>query len=233
MKEIVGRYVAARAKNGETLGVGSGSTAEAVLNGLIERSKKEKLELSAVTTSFRSALLCEEAGITVLPLTSKQKISWAFDGADEVDPDMRLIKGAGAAILPEKILAVRAGGITAVITEEKLVKRLGERSAVPVEVLPEAIFDIEAKLKTLGAKEVTLRHGTGKFGPVITEHGNMLLDARFDSIPIDLSDRIKVLSGVVETGIFTGLTRDVIVAKKTGVFILRKSPSGVTEEKVG
>ena len=146
------------------------------------------------------------------------RLNWAFDGADEVDSSFRMIKGRGAAMLAEKIIAERAEGrLFIVVTEEKLVDRLGSKFAVPIEVIPEAIMLVMPALRALGAAEVTVRKATTKYGPTISEHNNLIVDARFDRIEDDLPVRIKNLTGVVEHGLFFGYTNEVFVAKSDGV----------------
>jgi len=219
MKELVASYIASRIQDGQLVGLGSGSTAELTILKIGERVKKEGLKVRALTTSIRGAMLASDAGISVLDLTSDLKPDFAFDGADEVDPDLRLIKGNGAAIVREKIVSRRSGGFTVIVTAEKLVMKLGEKFAVPVEILPAALPDVRAALKKFSPVEVTLRSGTGKFGPIITDSGGLILDVRFTpGIAADMEQRLKQITGVVETGIFTSDAKEVIVAKDGALF---------------
>jgi ribose 5-phosphate isomerase A len=219
MKELVGEYIARRVVDGQVLGIGSGTTVEAALIKIGERIKQEGLKLRGVATSFKSESLARAVGIDVVPLSAGLVPELAFDGADEVDTTHRLIKGKGAAITREKILARRAGGITVLVTAEKLVSSLGEKFPVPVEFLPDAYADLIRELSGFPLTEIKLREGSGKFGPVVTEHGNFLLDLYFSStVPQSFEQEVKQLPGVVESGVFQGLASEVIVARDRGLF---------------
>ena len=221
---LLSAAIASRVQSGETLGIGSGRTVEAALELIGERIKSEGLEVWGVPTSYRSQMVAERAGITVLPLSSTRTISWAFDGADEVDPALNLIKGRGAAMLPEKIVAHRAGGIVVIVTQEKLVSKLA--GAIPVEVIPGAIHDVIASLAALGATEVVLRKATEKYGPVIAESGNLVVDVTFPVVEPALEREMKALVGVVETGLFCGYSREVLVADERGLALHKRQSSG-------
>ena len=221
MKELIAHELARRVKDGEILGVGTGSTVDAALRAIGERVRKESLRLSVVPTSYQSAWACQDLGLTVLNPGFRGKLAWGFDGADEVDARLRLIKGKGAAMLQEKILAARCQKFIVIVDESKLVQKLGEKASVPVEVIPEAVILAEEGLRKLGATEVTLRNCTGgKHGPVITEAGNVVYDAKFSAISDTLERDIKAIVGVVESGIFTTLASEVLVAGASGVFSL-------------
>lgn len=225
MKEIVGREIAGRVKDGQILGVGTGSTVDAAIDAIAARVRSEGLRVSALTTSYQSAVTLGRSGIAVLdPLSYDGEVHWGFDGADEVDPRHRLIKGKGGAQLREKILAARCGEFVVIVDESKLVRRLGERTAVPVEVVPEALGRVTSDLGKLGASEVTLRSGLpGKHGPVISEAGNLILDARFPEIGDSLERDLKCLVGVVESGLFFSYATEVLVAGGDGVRSLEKA----------
>lgn len=220
MKSVVAQALAERVQSGQVLGIGSGSTVEACLEAIGKRIKEEKLVVFGVTTSVYSARCAQAVGIQVLDARSDVAVSWAFDGADEVDPQFNLIKGAGGAMLQEKILARRAGGLIVVATEDKQVAKLGEKFPVPVEVIPEAAGYVEAQLRKLGANEVKMRSGTGIYGTVITEQGNLILDVRFGNITAETEASIKLITGVVDSGLFFGLTKEVLIAGKNGVTVL-------------
>ena len=173
-------------------------------------------------TSIRTARQATDAGVRVLSNFSDLEISWAFDGADEVDPELNLIKGRGAAMLPEKIVAKRTKHFVVIVTEEKLVKNLGEKFAVPIEVIPEALSLVKSELKSFNPEKITLRTSDAKYGPTITENGNLILDVKFSSIPNAYEKDLKAITGVVETGLFIGLKPEVIVAKGGGIEILGK-----------
>lgn len=217
MKQQVAKALAARVADGDVIGIGSGSTVELAVTAIGERVAAEGLKISGVPTSLRTAAHASEAGITILSPLTDVPISWAFDGADEVDPEFRMIKGRGAAMLNEKIIARRAQHLLIIVTEEKLVEKLGSVHPVPIECIPEARFLIERDLKALGAKEIVLRAAENKYGPVITEHNNIILDVRFEDISPELDRDIQSITGVVETGLFLGFNQELIVASKDGL----------------
>ena len=217
MKELVAREIASRVKDGEVLGVGTGTTVDLALGFIGERVKKENLTLHVVPTSYQSAWKCQEIGLHVLYPGFRGELAWGFDGADEVNDKLWLIKGKGGALLQEKILAARCKKFIVIVDESKIVKKLGEKCAVPVEVIPEASKLVEDGLKKLGALEITLRQGTGKHGPIITERGNIILDARFGEIHENSERDIKSICGVVDNGLFIGYAHEVLVAGSAGV----------------
>lgn len=219
MKELVAREIAGRVKDGDVLGIGTGSTVDLALVEIGERIRREGIRVSALTTSLQSAMSCGKFGIHLLdPLSYEGELTWGFDGADEVDDRLRLIKGKGAAILREKIVAERCKCFVVIVDDSKLVSRLGEKCPVPVEVIPEALHTVKQRLTSLGASSVVLRDGLpGKHGPVITEKGNILLDVMFSSIS-DTADRdIKGIAGVVETGLFFTHASEVLVGGASGI----------------
>ena len=232
MKEIVARALAKRIQDGETIGVGSGSTAEAAVSAIGRRVAEEGLRVTGVPTSHRTAMFASQAGVSILSPLSDVKISWAFDGADEVDPRFRLIKGNGAAMLNEKILGVRAEKFVVIVTENKLVDSLGKNFPIPVEVIPAAHAYVREQLLKLGARDVTIRAAERKYGPVITENGNLVLDARFDSIPDTLEREINTIVGVVENGLFFNLTDELLVAREDGVWSRTLVDGKVQEELI-
>ena len=217
MKERVAEEIAKRVKNGDVLGVGTGSTVDLALIRIGERVKAEKLTVHVVPTSYESAWDCEQRGLHVLSPGYLQELSWGFDGADEVDPELSLVKGRGGAMLKEKILAAKCKKFVVIVDDSKLVKKLGEKFPIPVEVIPEARGLVERKLKSLGAKTIELREGGKKHGPVITEAGNIILDCTFGSLSKNSERDIKSIVGVVESGLFIGYASEVLIGSEAGV----------------
>jgi ribose 5-phosphate isomerase A len=195
-------------KDGFIVGLGSGSTAAFAIEALGDRVKEEKLCIMGVPTSYQAFLLAVECGIPVTTLDEHPEINVTIDGADQVTPELNLIKGMGAALAREKIVAAASKLNIIIADEKKKVKLLGENGqVVPVEVLPFAISLVKRKIVEAGGKPV-LREGKGKLGPVITDNGNALLDTVFGEIknPAELEVKLKMIPGVVETGLFVGLT---------------------------
>lgn len=216
LKERVGIELVKTIQDGETIGAGTGTTVTAALDALSKRVKEEGLSVKVVPTSYQTAWRCAEIGLEVLSPLSVEMLSWSFDGADEVDPQLRLIKGRGGAMLQEKLIAAKSKRFVIAIDETKLVKRLGEKQPIPVEVVPGAVGLVTRQLKKLAATEVLVREAVAKNGPVITEAGNVILDARFSKIEDTLEQEIRSIIGVVESGLFIGYASEVLVGKADG-----------------
>jgi len=217
MKEKVAQEIARRVKDGDVLGVGTGTTVDAALTAIGARVKQEGLKVTVVPTSLQSAWRCQELGFTVMYPAYHGRLSWGFDGADQVTKERWAIKGKGGALLQEKILAKRCDTFVIIVDDSKVVTKLGVGCPVPVEVIPEGRILAEEGLKALGAGDLAIRTGTGKHGPVITEGGNIIIDATFSTISENLEEQIKKIVGVVDSGLFIGYAAEVIVASANGI----------------
>jgi len=209
-KQKVAEKIAEKVKDGDVLGVGSGSTVYLSLIAIAEKIKAEKLNIKAIPTSIEISMFCSKLGI---PLTSmvEARPDWLFDGADEVDPNHSLIKGRGGAMFKEKLLISSSPKNYIIIDESKWVQKLGSNFPVPIEVFPPALLHVEAELEKLGAI-LNLRPAKGKDGPIITENGNLILDAHFKDIPADMELKIKSITGVIESGLFINYNVEILVA---------------------
>ena len=227
MKEAAGRAaVDALVKSGMKLGLGTGSTAIHAIRRVGELLSRGLLrDVSAFPTSFQSEIECERLGIPVYPLNSRELsggLDITIDGADEVDPRHHVIKGGGGALLVEKIAAYASAAYAITVDESKLVDHLGTGFPVPVEVIPEARLTVVRAIEKLGA-QAALREALRKAGPVITEHGNLLLDVRFTE-PVDpaaMEQAINQIPGVVENGFFTRIRPAVYIARAGGTVEVR------------
>ena len=209
-------------KDGMVVGLGTGSTATFAITALGEKVA-QGLKIEAIATSERSAQLAERSGITLTDFAHRQQIDLTIDGADEVElGTLNLIKGLGGALFREKLVASASKRLIIVVDETKLVKSLGKRTAVPVEVVPFGWQLTSKRLKDLGA-EPELRLTEGK-KPYITDNSNYILDCRFGAISDSdgLADQISRTIGVVESGLFIKMTSLVIAGKSTGIEILRR-----------
>ena len=223
-KEVVGRAFAEIVEDGMCLGVGSGSTVEIAVKVLGDRVRQEGLSLSCIATSPRSSMMADSAGLVVLSSFADVSLDIAFDGADEVDEACNLIKGGGAALLQEKIVAQRAGrNLIVLATEDKLVKQLGSKFPIPIEIIPSACQFIQKQLSVLGAKDMSLREASGKYGPLTTDNGNFILDIKLADVSAELEKEIISIPGIVETGLFYGYTKELLIASTDGK-LLRKIP---------
>jgi ribose 5-phosphate isomerase A len=194
-------------KDGFIVGLGSGSTAAYAIEALGERIRRERLSVLGVPTSYQAFLLAVKHEIAVTTLEEHPTINLTIDGADQIDPNLNLIKGMGGALTREKIVASASKQNIIIADASKKVKVLGENGhPVPVEILPFAISLARRKIEEIGGKPV-LREGKGKVGPVITDNGNVIMDAAFGLVekPAALEERLKMVSGVVESGLFVGL----------------------------
>ena len=223
-KERAGVWAAAQVMDGMTVGLGTGSTAAHFVRALAKRIQDEDLKIQMAASSFSIAILAGELGLPLLSLDQVDHLDVYADGADEVDPQKRLIKGRGAAMVREKILAHVAKRFLVLIEPIKCVERLGVRFPVPVETLPFAQNLVRHELTALGASSVTLRMATEKDGPVITDQGNFVLDARFPkSVEVaGLEPMLDAIPGVVGHGLFARYSKRITVAigHATGVEVV-------------
>ena len=217
----VDRYV----RSGMRLGLGTGSTAAAMLDALGERLAAGALtDIAGVPTSAATAARCGELGIPLLALDDVAELDLVIDGADEVDPQLDLIKGLGGAHLREKVVAAAAREMVVVADETKLVSRLGERAPLPVEVIPFALPVTERLLRGLGW-EPELRIDDGL--PFVTDEGNRVLHCRRGEWvdPHALAADVSEVPGVVAHGFFLGYASAAVVATRDGVRELRRPAS--------
>ena len=215
MKQEVGKAAAARVQSGSIVGLGTGSTTAYMIQFLGDRLKSGELkDIIGIPTSFQAEVLAKQYSIPLTTLDAVDRIDIAIDGADEVDPQKNLIKGGGAAHTREKIVDYLAEQFIVVVDSSKVVDRLGSSFPVPVEVIPMAIAPVMRALKKLGGNP-ELRMGIRKAGPVITDQGNMVIDVKFDTIddPAGLEKILNNIPGVLENGIFVGVTDLVLVGE--------------------
>lgn len=207
--------------SGMKIGLGTGSTAMPAVKRLSERIEDGTLkDIKAVATSFQTTLACEELGIPVYTLNDRAiagHLDLTIDGADEIDLNNNLIKGGGAALLREKIVAYNSTNYAIVADESKAVETEGTKFPLPVEIIGEARVPVMKELEKLGAKSV-LREGVKKAGPVITDNGNMILDCTWENPvdPAEMEEKINRITGVVECGFFTKLKPVAFIAHADG-----------------
>jgi ribose 5-phosphate isomerase A len=217
-KKAAGEAAADLVESGMVVGLGTGSTVAWTIKWLGARVLDEGLDFLGVPTSYQAENLAIDSGIRLTTLNQHPDLDLAIDGADQVDFNLFVIKGGGAAHTREKVVACSARMFVIVVDESKFVERLNH--AVPVEVLPFAARLAERRLKALGGMPV-LRLGKMKDGPVITDNGNFVMDVDFGTIedPMALATRISPIPGVVEHGIFDNLD-ELYLARKDEVAII-------------
>ncbi len=217
-KRAVGEKVAEWVASGMRLGLGTGSTAAWAIRAIGRRVREEGLQIVGVPTSYAAEQLARAEGIPLVTLADVEALDLAFDGADEVSPELHLIKGRGAAHTREKVVATQAQRFIVLVDASKLVDRLGTRCPVPVEVLPMAATPVMRQLRRMGAEPV-LRMGKAKDGPVVTDQGFWVIDAHFPEgieDPQALAVTLSTMPGVLEHGLFLGLATDVLVGQTDG-----------------
>ena len=219
MKQAVATAAVDQIKDGMVLGLGSGSTAALMIQGLgAKLAAGELKDIVGVTTSFQGEVLAAELGIPLRSLNAVDRIDLAIDGADEVDAAFQLIKGGGACHVQEKLVACRADRFVVVVDSTKLVDRLNLDFLLPVEVLPGAWRQVQAQLQAMGGN-ADLRMATRKAGPVVTDQGNLVLDVKFNggiADPVGLERDLNNLPGVLENGLFVNLADEVLVGEING-----------------
>ena len=202
-KQRIAKKIAARVKDGDVIGFGSGSTSYLATIEIAERVKKEGLNITAIPTSHEITMLCNQLGLVTSTLMQK-KPDWCFDGADEVNSKNWLVKGRGAAMFKEKLNIANSKENYILVDDSKFVENLCDKFPIPVEVFPSSVNCVREALFNMGAESVIMRLAQKKDGPVITENGNLILDAVFRNVNENLEKELKSIVGVIETGLFIG-----------------------------
>lgn len=216
LKKIAGYEAAKQVKDGEVVGLGTGSTTHYFINRLGERIISEEIEILGIPTSYQSFFIARDSGIQLTTL-EEHDIDIAVDGADEVDPNFNLIKGGGAAHTIEKVVDNAARKFIVIVDESKMVEELG-RFPVPVEVIPQALKVVKKSLMELDGVP-SLRMAQKKDGPVITDNGNFIIDTKFEKIiePSQLEKDVNHIPGVLDNGIFSNIVDEVIIGTSNGI----------------
>jgi ribose 5-phosphate isomerase A len=219
-KQAAARAAAELVEPGSIVGLGSGSTATYAIRFLGERVR-DGLKIVGVPTSQKTKQLAEQLGIPLATLDEQPQIDIDVDGADEIDPQLNLIKGGGGALLREKVIASASRRLIVVGDSSKQVARLG-KFPLPVEVIPFAQLLVAKRIAVLGA-QVSLRGGaTGN--PYVTDEGHHILDCTFGEIadPVALAERLRAIPGVVEHGLFIGMAEMALIGRAAQVIQLRR-----------
>ena len=219
-KEAAARASLQFVKDGQVVGLGTGSTAAYFIKLLAEQVKNG-LRVRGIPTSVRSRELAQSLGIPLTTLDECQEIAVTVDGADEVDPQLRLIKGGGGAMLREKIVASATEKLVIVADASKQVAVLG-RFPLPVEVIPFAQMLVSKRIAALGA-DVSVRKGEDGT-PYVTDENNHILDCKFGQISDadGLARKLSEMPGVVEHGLFIGMASVVLFARGSEIVELRR-----------
>lgn len=211
-KQLVAQHAAQLVKNGMTVGLGTGSTANCFIEALAQRQQQEHLNIKVVSSSIPSSINAQALGLPLIAIEHIKQLDLYVDGADEVTPDLTLLKGRGMDLVREKILAEAAEQFLVLVDNSKFVSRIGERFAIPIEVMPFAWQAVKQRLEAIGATG-DLRK-TSSDAVFITAHGSVVLDMNFpNDIPhAELNSLLNNNAGIVEHGIFYQLASAVFWA---------------------
>jgi ribose 5-phosphate isomerase A len=211
--------------DGSLIGLGSGRAAQAFVKALGERVRSGRLRVRGVPTSEETKKLAQQERIPLVSLAQSGILDATVDGADEVDPNLDLIKGYGRALVREKIVAASSRRLIILVGDEKLVPRLGSRGKLPVEVTPFALPLCERRLHELRCQPVPYVHEGSLF---VTDNGNHILDCRIDPIgdATRLEKDIRAIPGVVGTGLFLGMADAVLVGDRRDFRLIEERQRG-------
>lgn len=191
-------------KNNFVVGLGSGTTAAYAIKEIGKKIKREKICVLAIPTSYQAFNLAIEQGIPLTTLEEYPTLDLTIDGADQIDNELNMIKGMGGALSREKIVASASKELIIIADKTKKVEFLGENNhPIPIEVLTFAVPTVTSRIREIKGKPI-LRESNKKVGPVITDNGNVIIDASFGLVhePSKLECNLKRIPGVVETGLF-------------------------------
>ncbi|CAH2979717.1 unnamed protein product [Chilo suppressalis] len=208
--------------NNCVFGVGSGSTVIYAVQRLAEKVETDNLKVTCIPTSFQAKQLILKHNLTLGELDTHPVLDVTIDGADEVDANMTLIKGGGGCLLQEKIVASCSKKLIVIADYTKDSKKLGDRykKGIPIEVIPMAYVPIKNKIVGLFGGEIKLRSAIAKAGPVVTDNGNFILDWLFINQDLDwqnVDTVIKMIPGVVETGLFVNMCQKAYFGQPEGI----------------
>jgi ribose 5-phosphate isomerase A len=212
LKRQAALYALDEIRDGMIVGLGTGSTA----SHFIRELGKARLKVKGIPTSEASSRLAQEVGVPLTTFQQHPRIDVTVDGADEVSPELDLIKGLGGALVREKIVAHASARVVIVVDDSKLVERLGSKTVVPVEVIPLAVPCTLLRLKELGG-EGRVREKNGQ--PFVSDNGNSIVDWNHGVMddPAGLEKQLKSITGIVDSGIFADVADCVIVAGMQGI----------------
>lgn len=216
-KDRAARAGAELVRDGMIVGLGSGTTAALMVRHLADRITAERIRITAVPTSAATAQLARDLSISLRELDEVERLDISLDGADEIDPQFRMIKGRGGALLREKIVAAASAHRVTIITAEKRVERLGRGMPIPVEVSTFGLLHTERRIRAIGGTTTIRRDPQG--APFLTDGGNAIIDCRFPDLedPAAMDRSLQCLAGVLDTGLFIGFCDTLIVGQDEGV----------------
>ena len=217
-KQLVAMHAAHHVQSGMLVGLGTGSTANFFIEELARKQREESLKVTTIASSNISMIKAQSLGLNVIGLQQVAEIDLYVDGADEITPNMALLKGRGYDLVMEKLLAKAAKQFLVVADKSKLVNRIGTNFPIPIEVMPFAWQAAKKSIEGIGGMG-DLRPNTAKDGLCITSYGSLVLDMHFptDMDEVALNQLLNNIPGVVEHGIFSQLAHGVLIADQQQV----------------
>lgn len=212
-KELVAKHATDLIKDGMIVGLGTGSTADCFIEALAQRRSEEGLQFTTVSSSVVSLLKAQELGLPLMAIEHLSGLDFYVDGADEVAPDNTLLKGQGADLVREKLLARASDQFIVLIDQSKKVDRIGARFSIPIEVMPFAWQLVKQALEEQGGQGQLRQNSKGN-GLAVSSYGSLILDMSFDATleSAELDSMLNAMPGVVEHGIFRNLASVVLYA---------------------
>lgn len=222
-KQRVAHYAAQQLQSGMLVGLGTGSTANYFIDELANRVKQESLKIQLVSSSIISMLKAQSLGLPLVAIEHIAQLDLYVDGADEVTPDNTLLKGQGADLVKEKLLARSCKEFIVLVDSSKMVARIGEKFAIPIEVIPFAWQMVKAQLEALGAEGQLRQNSSG--GTAVSSYGSLILDMTFPSSleSQQLNSLLNNMPGIVEHGVFFELASTVLLAENDKVKVITNS----------
>jgi ribose 5-phosphate isomerase A len=220
-KQRVAEHAAQQIKNGMLIGLGTGSTANYFIEALARRQQQENLQTQVVASSVVSTIKAQQLGLTLCGMEHIRQLDVYVDGADEVTTDLTLLKGRGADLVREKLLAKASRAFWVLIDQSKKVERIGQNFPIPIEVMPFAWQLVQQSLVDIGGEASLRRNGDGLF---VTSYGSLVLDCAFpetDDIKV-LNEQLNAIPGIVEHGVFANLASAVFCSHEGRVEDYRK-----------
>ncbi|NRA56669.1 MAG: ribose 5-phosphate isomerase A [Phycisphaerales bacterium] len=215
--DSLARAAVADIQSGMVVGLGTGRSARRAIAALAGRVISEQLDITCVSTSEASSNYAQELGIKVREFATIERVDYVFDGADEVDPHLRMLKGAGGAMTRERLVATAADRRVYLVEEEKLVDRLGQRTPLAVAVMAFGLASIRSNLRSLGLSGVLRRSMDGTL--YVTDNGNLILDVQLHDDGHSLERLFAALNatpGVIDHGLFLSEATEVLVRREDG-----------------
>ncbi len=213
----------AEIQSGWTVGLGTGRTASRGILALAERVKEEKLDIQCVPTSHVTETLARQLRLNVVDFAMVERVHYLFDGADEVDPQLRMIKGAGGAMVRERIVAAAADRRVYMVGENKLVPRLGTGATLPIAVLAFGLASIRNALRGMGLNGVVRRTLDGQL--FLTDNGSLVIDVTMpdNCDPEELAAQLDQTPGVIDHGLFVHECDELVVETKDGIRWIKRA----------